>query len=207
MLLNSGTQSTLIKESTSQPGTTSRDVGIETDAILLALVVTSITGTLDINVYSVADGQKSLLLSFPQVTAATTSVLLRRSAITTSSVHIEATYSGQCSYTLQARAVGAGASDTKILGAGGWKVSQQTLGTTAALLVPVAFNDRAGVLIRNWSVTQTIYVAESSASADPGIGYPLAPKETIAIDIAAGAEVWGESDAAGADVRIVEAGG
>lgn len=207
MLLNSGAQATIIKESTTQPGVTLRDVGIETDAILLALVVTSITGTLDINVYSVADGQKSLLLSFPQISAATTSVLLRRSAITTSSVHIEVIYSGICSYSLQARAVGNGISDTKILGAAGWRVSQQTIGTTPFLLIPISFSDRAGLLIRNWSSTQTIYIAESSTSATIGIGYPLAPKETLAVDVAAGAEVWGASDAAGADVRIVEAGG
>ena len=206
MLLNPGTQASVIKQTTTQAGKFVQDVGIQTDAVLLGLVVTSITGTLDVNVYALVDGQQSLLLSFPQITAATTSVLLRRSPITTSTVRIVATYSGIVSYELHARAVGSGTSDVRILGPVSWSTSQLTVGTSAIVIIPISLVDRAGILIKNWSVGNTVYIAESLANATAGLGYPLAPRDALAMDIAAGAVVYAISDAAGADLRIVEAG-
>lgn len=190
-------------------GTIYRDFSIQSDAVFAGLVVHSLVGTITVNIYANVDGQQSLLVSFGTVSVPTTTPLLRRSSITTAVLRAEVIISpgGTADYQLDVRAVGAGVSDTKILGAEGWKVSQRTVGTSAIQLVATSINDRSGMLIKNWSSTQTVYVAETLAKATTGTGYPLAPKDAIAMDIAAGAEVYAVSDAAGADLRITEAGG
>lgn len=193
-------------ESPAQAGTTTTDFVIQSDAVLVTLYATAVSGTLDVSVLTVVDGEEALLFVFPQLTGATPNVLLRRSSISPENIRIRTTYSAACIYEVQARAVNSGSSDVKILGAESFRVSQISIGTSAQILIPSQLTDRSGLVVKNWSPTQTVYLAESSGSATTSIGYPLAPKDALALDITAGAEIWAVADAVGADVRLAEAG-
>lgn len=211
-LLHPGVQTRILNESPAVAGTTSRELNLQSDAVLVSVFASSVTGTLDVSVYAITGddqtgGEQALLFSFPQLSAATANLLLRRSAITLSRVRIVVQYSGACSYSINVRAVGSGSSDTRILGAANLVTTKATVGTSASLLIPSALEDRAGLLIKNWSTTQTVYVAETLVKATLSDGYPLAPRDAVAMDISAGVEIYAISDAPAADVRIVESGG
>lgn len=210
MLINTGTQERLIAESTTEAGSTIKEGSIKSDSLLVSLWVDSVTsGDLSVAVYTLTDsGKETEVILFPTISSPTTELLLRKSAVALQRFRVVVTYSGVCTYEVYVRAIeGAGESSSKILGATNWKVSQATVGTSAAVLIGAALTDRAGVVVKNWSATQTVYIAETLAKADTGTGYPLAPRDALAMDIAAGAEVYAVSDIAGADIRIAESGG
>lgn len=119
---------------------------------------------------------------------------------------VEVTYTGIVDYEIYIRAIeGAGESSSRILGANSWQVSKASATTSAGVLIAAALTDRSGVLIKNWSTTGTVYIAETLAKATTD-AYPLGPKDAIAMDIAAGSEVYAIADST-VDVRIVESGG
>lgn len=206
-VMNLGVQLDILTEVTTKAGTSVRDFVIQSDAVLATLSVDAITGTLDVSVYAVVDDEESLVFSFPTI-AAPVDLILKRSGPTTAHLRLRTSYTDPgTAYKVQCRAINSGSSDVKILGASGFSVSQQTVGVVPFLLIPSALVDRSGLVLKNWSGTQTVYIAETALKADPLVGYPLAPKDALAVDITAGAEVWAISDAAGADIRIGEAGG
>lgn len=209
MLIHNGTQERLISESTGGAGSTSREGSIQTDSLVATLWVDAVTsGQLSVTVYTLtATGKEVELFSFPDITAPSSFLLLKKSGISMQRFRVVATYTGQCQYEVYIRAVeGAGESSSRILGSNDWRVSQTTIGTTASILIPAALTDRQGVVLKNWSSVANVFVAHSSAAATTSVGYPLAPRDGLALDIAAGAEVWGISDTVGADMRIAEAG-
>lgn len=208
-MIHNGTQERLIQEVTLGAGTTSKEGVIQTDSLLATLWVNSVTsGTLSVSVYTLTDNGKDVLLfSFPVISAATTDLLLKKSGISMARFRIEATYTGICDYEIYVRAVeGAGESSTRILGSSNWRTDQATVTTVAAILIPSALTDRNGVLIKNWGTTNTVFIAESLVAATTGNAYPLGPRDAVAMDIAAGAEVYALTDAGSSDVRIVESG-
>jgi hypothetical protein len=210
MLLNNGTQERLISETTVASGTTVKEGSIKSDSLLVSLWVDSVSsGTLSITVYTLTDtGKEVEVITFPTLSTNTTNLLLRKSAVSLQRFRVVATYTGVCTYEIYVRAIeGAGESSSKILGSDNWKVSQVTVGTSAVVLVAAALTDRSGILVKNWSSSQTVYIAETLVKATSAVGYPLAPRDALALDIAAGASVYAISDAANADLRLAEAGG
>lgn len=209
MLLNVGIQDRFISETTIGAGTTIRDGSVKTDSILVSLYVGSVTsGSLGIEIFTLTDdGKEVSVISFPSITAPTTNLLLRKSATILQRFRIVATYDGIATYEVYVRSISSGGeSSTKLLGSGNWRVSQQDVGPVAGILIPAALVDRNGLLVKNWSQTVTIYLAESVGNDTLLVGYPLAPKDALALDIAAGSEVWAISDGGVADVRIAESG-
>lgn len=209
MLIHNGTQERLVAESTHGAGATSREGSIQTDSLVATLWVDAVvSGELTVSVYTLTDnGKEVLLFSFPTISAPSTFLLMKKSGVSLQRFRVQASYTGECQYEIYVRAVeGAGESSSRILGANDWRVSQATIGTTAGILIPAALTDRQGVVLKNWSSAATVFVAHSSAAATSGTGYPLAPRDGLALDVAAGAEVWGVSDIVGADMRIAEAG-
>jgi hypothetical protein len=210
VILQQGTQVRLIAETTPAAGTTVQEGSVQSDAVLLTLFVNSvISGTLQVTVYTLTDtGKETELLSFPLISSATSTLLLKKSGVTMQRFRVVATYTGQCSYEVYAKAISnAGDSSARIIGNSNWSVGQLTVGTSPLLLISSALVDRQGVVVKNWSSTQNVYIAESSGAATTAGGYPLAPNDALAIDIAAGAEVYVVADGAGADVRYAQAGG
>lgn len=210
MLLHAGTQERLISEVTIGSGSTVREGSIASDSVLVTLWVNSVTsGDLQVTVYTLTDnGKEKEIITFPTLAAPTTELLLRKSAISLQRFRVVATYSGICDYEIYVRAIeGAGESSSRITGATSWRVSQEDVTTSAAVLIAASLEDRQGVLVKNWSSSGTVFIAEQLASATISIGYPLAPKDALALDIAAGTAVYAVSDAGTVDIRIVEAGG
>lgn len=208
MLIHGGTQEQLLAEAPTGAGSRSVEGSIDSDSVLISLWVGSVTaGDLTVTVYTLTDAGKEVeIISFPVVSAPTVELLLRKAAISLQKFRVQVDYTGACSFEIYARAVSGGESSARILGSDSWTVTQATVGTLAVELIPAALTDRQGLVLKNWSGTQTIYVAESLVKAAVGTGYPLAPKDALALDIAAGASVYAVSDGAGADIRIAQAG-
>lgn len=209
LVINQGVQQRIVAESPAQAGTTTTDFVIQSDAVLVTLYAPALSGTIDVSVYSVTDGQEALLFTFPQLTVVTPNVLLRRSSIAPENIRVRVVYSAACTYEIQARAVGVGSSDTRMLGQSVLHASHTSIGTSASVLIPATFTDRAGLIVRNNTVspaTSVLYIAESAALATVANGYPLYPKEALSMDIAGGTEIWAITDTGSVDVRILEAG-
>lgn len=210
MLLAAGTQDRVISETTLAAGSTVREGSIISDSLLATLFVSDLSaGTLDVEVFTLTDtGKQISVVKFPIVSGATVNLLLRKSAVSMQRFRVVATYSGVCSYEVYIRAIqGAGESSSKITGASTWSVSQSTVTATPDVLIASTLTDRAGVLIKNWDVAATIYIADTLLKATTGLGYPLAPRDALALDLTAGAAVFAVSDMPTADIRVVQAGG
>lgn len=211
MLLEVGVQERLIAEAPSAAGTTAKEISVQSDTVLVTLWVQSVAADLTVNVWAFTDDartRKVLLFSFPVISAPSVNLLLRRASITTSRVFVEAVYTGACDYEIHIRAVEAGLSDSRILGANGLRMSQvDVTSAVPVLLVPVSLVDRAGIVFKNWSSSGTIYVGASTLQATTALGYPLGPKDAVAMDVAAGVTIYGRADAGTVDVRVAEAGG
>lgn len=199
----------MLAETTVGAGSRVAQSSIQSDSLLATLWVSSVTsGNLSVSVYTLTDtGKEALLFTFPTVTAPTTNLLLKKSGISLQRFKVVATYSGICEYEVYVRAVeGAGESSARILGSDNWRVSQQDVTTSPGILISSTLTDRNGVLVKNWSQSSTIYLGEELAKADSSVGYPLGPRDAVAMDIAAGAEVYAVSDTGTADIRIIESG-
>lgn len=210
MLIHEGTQERLLAEAPTGAGTTAKEGSIASDTLLVSLWVDSIAaGDLTVKVYTLtSEGKQVETISFPVLTAGTTDLLLKKSAISLQRFKVVATYTGACSYEIYARAISAGETNARILGSAAWSVNQSTIGITPQLLIAAAINDRRGLIIKNNStLNQTVYVGESLASATVANGFPIIAGESFAVDLESGAAIYAVSDIAGADVRYAQAGG
>lgn len=210
--LNPGTQRLVDAAAPPAAGSKSIFLSNEADTLLLTVYAAAVTGTLDISAYNItrlADGtyrRSDTAILFPQLTAATTSMLLRRAAITTEQVEVVVTYSAACAYEIYARAIMAGIADTRILGASNLRTSAVVVPTAPTILIPASLSDRSGFLVKNWSTSGDLYVGESALAVTGTAGYPLAPRDALAIDLAAGQAIYGRAAAGTIDVRIAESG-
>ncbi len=208
-MIHPGTQEKIISETTSGAGSTERESSIQSDSLVATLWVDSVTsGSLSVSVYTETEEGKSLLLfTFPTISAPTTELVLKKSGVSMSRFRIVATYTGICQYEVYVRAInGIGESNVRILGGNGFRVSKQSVGTSAVQLVPASLTDRTGIIIKNWSLAGNLYLAETSVKATSNDGYPVAPRDNVTLDVAAGVEVWAISDSGTLDIRLGEAG-
>jgi hypothetical protein len=86
-----------------------------------------------------------------------------------------------------------------------WLTSQNTVDTTAELVVAADLSNRRKILIQNASSggNRTIHLGSSNTvSASNGIR--ISAGSSIELELAAGVEIWAISVAAGADLRIAE---
>jgi len=82
-------------------------------------------------------------------------------------------------------------------------VTAITLGGTAVQLPSTPLKYRRAISICNNSATDNIYFGFDS-SVTTGLGWPIPAKGTVSLDINGDVHVWGISDAASTDVRILE---
>lgn len=208
MLINTGTQERLIYEVTTGAGSTVREGSIRSDSILVTLYVNSITsGNLTVRIDTLTDNGKQVdIINFPTISAPTSELLLRKAAVSMQRFQVTTTYTGICDYEIYVRAVeGAGESSARITGSPQFRVSQTDIGTSPTVLISASLTDRNGLVVKNWSATANLYIAETSAKATTAEGYPLGPRDALALDVAAGVEIYAISDSGTIDVRIGEA--
>lgn len=202
-----GKEHLLISESPTQAGSKTESIGIDSDSVLVSLFVTSITGTIDVTVYTEVDtGQESEIISFPQINSSTANLLIRKAALSMDRVRVEAVYTGACEYSVRVRGIGAGEASVKIQGQSNASASQSNVGTSAQIVIPSTLDDRVGLVLKNNSASGTLYIGFTMAEASLGNAYPLAPGESLGMDLAAGQAIYGLSSSGTIDVRILQAG-
>lgn len=206
-LINTGTQERFLAEVTSDAGTTSKDGAIISDSLLATVWVNSITsGELTVVVYTETEpGKSDEIIRFPVLSAPSTELLIRKSAVSMQRFRVVVEYTGICDYEIYIRAVD-GASDTsvRIVGAASFRVSQLDIPDSPIELLPASLDDRQGIIIKNWSLSTNMYVAETQAKATPEEGYPVAPRDNVTLDVSAGVTVWAVAETGTVDARIGE---
>lgn len=207
--IEAGSQVRLISESTSAAGVTQKECSVQSDTVLVTLWAESITGSLTVTVYAFTDEdyqRKVALFTFPSLTAPTSFLLQKRASVTTAKVLVEATYTGACNYEIFLRAVQAGLVETRIVGASSLRMSQKDITTSVDTLLSASLTDRAGIVIKNWSAAGNLFIGGLTGEADISVGYPLGPKDALAIDLAAGQALYAVAESGTIDVRISESG-
>ena len=97
-----------------------------------------------------------------------------------------------------------GAIDTLPGAYSSWLSSQNTVDTTAELVVAADLSNRKKILIQNVSGGgRTLYIGHAN-TVSAANGIRLSAGSAIELDLAAGVEIWAISSAAGADIRIAE---
>lgn len=182
----------------------------DADAVLVSVYVSSVTGTLDVSLYTLTDlGKELLLQTFPQVVAPTTNLLLKKAANVMSKVKVRVVTSAAATVEVYARGVSAAEASVKILGATNAVASAATVLTTPTVIIPSAITDRSGLVIKNNNGVggSAIYLGFSAGEANLTTGYPLQAQESLGMDISSGVEVYGISVAGTTDVRLLQSGG
>lgn len=179
----------------------------DSDSLLASLYVRSVTsGTVSAVVYTVTvTGEKVAVITFPDITAPTTELLLKKAAVGLSNMQLCITHTGDAEVSVYGKGLTAGEASVRVLGASEIRTSQVNVGTSPTLLIPAALTDRAGMVIKHWSTSGVLYIAEGSPEAVLSTAYPMEAKEAMGIDVAAGVEIWAVADAGTIDVRILEA--
>jgi hypothetical protein len=179
---------------------------LDSDSLLVSLYVRTLTsGTLDVYVLTyTSPGEDVEIIRFPQITAPTTDLLLKKSADTMSNSILVIEYTGSCNLQVVGRGMGSGTTSARILGATELRASPAPVTTTPALLIPAALVDRAGIVIKNNTPNSILYIGFKLAEATTTIGYPMGGGECIGIDIEAGQEIYAVGSTS-IDVRLIEA--
>lgn len=191
-----------------EAGVQSVKFAIDSETILVSLYVESVAGDLDVVVetYGKDIGEAIPVIAFPTISAPTTSLILKKASAAMQHIRVTATYTDACTFNVRVRGISGGATDVKILGAGNAVATNAVITTTPAVIVPVSLTDRTGVVVKNNNASGILYLGFSLAEATLSTGYPIGPKEALALDVASGVAVYGVSDSVNIDIRLLEAG-
>lgn len=204
-----GKSATIMNEQPTTAGQKEVVFPIDAESILLSLYVRSISGTLDVTVFTQTDdGQELEVISFPQVSAPTPNIELRKAASVMGNIKVRAVFSDAVDFCIVGRGVTAGETSVRILGANQADNQQATVDdvTPTLLIAPSPF-DRAGLIIKNFSSSpsRTLFIGYTIAKTNETVGFPISPGESIGIDVSASVEVYGIASAGSIDVRIMTA--
>lgn len=207
--LETGKTILVMGESPSGAGSLSRIFTLDSDTFQTSLFVSSISGSLTVTLSTITgEGKEKEVITYSGVTSPSVELDLKKAATAMGIIKATAVFTGACSFELRAKGLSSGETSAKIQSANVARATKIIVPTPGKILLNAALSDRKGVIIRNWSSTTTVYLGFTLAEANPNNGYPLKPQEALAIDIGAGAELYGDIQTAGTvDVRIIEAGG
>jgi len=208
MAIVQGKTCTLIDTCVTAAGSQTKEFTVEADNALFSLYVESVAGDLDVVVYTLTDeGKETDITTFPTISAPTTELLIKKSAVTMSRIRVEATYTGAACFEVRARGIGTGETSVRILGSNNARVEQYTITTTPTLLIPVSIMDRQSINLRNYTTgSEVLYLGFSLADTTTAKGYPLLPGESIGIDLQEGGALYVVADTGTIDVRLIEMG-
>jgi hypothetical protein len=201
-----GKTETIISRTAIIAGTITEYFHIESDSVLVSVFADVVSGTLDVSVYTLTEEGKEIgIITFPQLSAPTSELLLKKAAAAMSRIKVVATYSGATTFEVRARSIGAGESTVKILGASSGQTSAGTVTVTPSVLIAASLGDRTGLIIKNYSPSATIFLGYTLAAANPTTGYPLGPGESLGMDISSGVALYAVASAGTVDIRIMVA--
>lgn len=208
-LLETGKTILVMGESPASAGSLTRIFTLDSETFQTSLFVSSIIGSLTVTLSTITgEGKEKEIITYSNITVPSTQLDLKKAATAMGVIKATATFTGACSFELRAKGLSSGETSAKIQSANVARATKVIVPTPGKILLTAALSDRKGVIIRNWSSTNTVYIGFSISEANPGNGYPIKPQEALAIDIGAGAALYGDIQNAGtADVRIIEAGG
>lgn len=205
--VNAGKTLSLIDETLEGSGTTEIRLTVDADTVLLSLFVRSIaSGTLNVvaETYTTA-GEAAEIISFPQITAPTSELLLRQAAASMGNVTLRITHTDDVELQIVAK----GTSQIPSLdgSASKGRVTKVSIPVgTPTKLVAASLENRSGILIRNYNPSRgTLYIAFSEANADTD-AFPIDPSDSLALDVDANVEIWGVAEDQAVDTRIAEIG-
>lgn len=207
MMLNLGDVCIVLLEDLAAGATKEKCFTVQASGALLSLYVQELTGTLDVNVYTLTrTGEEKLIDTFPQISAPTTELVLRKQVEVHDQLRVEVITSGAAKYDIRAKGVESSLASVEVRGADTWSVTNETVTDTPAVLISSDLEDRNGLMIRNanFSGVEILRVAESEAKLLAGVYASVLPGEALQPDIRAGNEVWAESDGANIRVEITE---
>jgi hypothetical protein len=191
------------------PTTETWDVwfNLDSDSVLLSLFVDSLSsGALTVTAYAVAEeGKEAPIITFPSITAPTSSLLLKKAAVALGTVRVAVVTTGPVTLDLRARGISLGETTVRIEAAEDLIASKTIIGTSPSSIIPISLTDRNGLVFRNWGAN-TLYIAETALKANSSDGYPIGAGESLGIDVAAGQTIFGSTSVGTTDVRILEAG-
>jgi hypothetical protein len=163
---------------------------------------------LDVNIYTLTkSGHEKLIDTFPQISAPTTELVLRKQVEVHDQLRVEVITSDSAKYDIRAKGIEASLASVSIQGAENWTVTNETV-SAKQLLIPSDLEDRNGLMIRNanFNGVEVLKVAESEAKIDADIYASLLPGEALQPDLKAGSEVWAVSSGGAIRVEITEIG-
>jgi hypothetical protein len=204
--VESGKIITAIKEAKSGPGVTNKIVAISAEGALISLFVNSLSGSLNITVYTLTeDGKRQKLFDFPQVNTSTPELVIKTISPTLNLIEIVCTYNGPCDYEVHVRGITSGQVSSRLLSPSTLSAKQVVMGTLPSVLIPATTETRSAVIIRNTSAG-VLYLGGTLSEATLATGFPVASGESIVIDIAGGQAVYAIGTVVGMDIRYMEAG-
>lgn len=212
--LHPGSQYVMLRESPAAAATFDVVFTNQADAVLLTLFVNSTDGDVDVRLFNITQGgpadpkaaQESQVLSFPTVSAPTTTLLIQVAPVTTSRVRLKVTTTAAADFEIQARAINGGASNTRVISSSSIRTDQKVVNTGPAQeIISPTLTDQIGFMIRNWSSNgANIYWSTDPLKAVPSLGWPLSPGDVSSISVRGGQAIYASSDIDGADLRLVE---
>ena len=208
-VLQTGKTLLVLSESPASAGTQTRIFTLDSDTFQTSLFVSSISGQLDVTIYTLTqEGREKEVITYSSITAPTTELSLKKAATAMGVVKVVAVYTGACAFELRAKGLSSGETSAKIQSANVARATKVIVPNAGKILLAASLSDRKGIIVRNWSSTVTVYLGFTQAEANFANGYPLKPQEALSIDLGAGAFLYADIQNAGtADVRIIEAGG
>lgn len=210
MPLNTGDVCVVLKEKPAGASTKSEFFDVDSTGVLISLFVESVSGALDINVYTFTkQGHRKLIDSFPTVSAPTSELLIRKQIEVFDHVEVEVITTDAACYEIRAKGTESGLASVSIVGAGDWQVTNVSVAASPMLIIGAGLTARTGLLLRNtnFGTGDILQVAESAAKLTGGIYASVLPGESIQPDLDAGNEVWGQSSTGNSiRIEIVEVG-
>lgn len=212
-------QCVVLTECPTSASTIDKSLAVESSGVLLSLFVQELTGTLDVNVYTFTRaGEEKLIDTFPQITAPTTELLLRKQVEVHDHIRVEVITTGPAKYDIRAKGVEASLASVSIVGADAADNYGILMDTTPRLLIPVSLDGQSNISVVNANAAggATLYVGfKSSITAtnaatigvsDPNAATPVPPGGSIGLSVTAGLSVYGVASSGTVDVRIIQLG-
>jgi hypothetical protein len=219
-MINKGDVCLVLNECPTAASTKDQCITVQSDGVLLSLFVQETAGTVDVNVYTLTKtGHEKLIDTFPQISAPTTELLLRKEVEVHNQIRVEVITSDSAKYDIRAKGVEAGISSVRIEGANDADGYGILVDSTARLLIPVALVDQNDISIINnnpvggqtlWVGFKATITATSTATIgvkDPNAATPIPPGSSLGLNVTAGLTVYGITTTATCDVRIIQLGG